>query len=123
MCVDRNNRLAGTIPSLSNLASLEVLYLQNNSLTGGLDDLVSTAPPNLRKVMLSSNTLTGTLPDDVGRMASLTELRVESNELSGTVSSGVCGLIASGSLDTLVSDCDAGRDGPRVECSCCTECH
>ena len=44
----RDNEFSGTIPEMSMLETMELLYLHNNSLTGTLDNLRSGV--NLKKL-------------------------------------------------------------------------
>ena len=101
-----DNDLAGEIPSLSALVSLEGLSLEHNQLTGPLPDLSGltelsninfygnrfsgpipelTNLPKLRNLNLGGNRLTGSLPLSIGNLPSLEKLFVNGNDLSGGI--------------------------------------
>lgn len=61
---------------------LEVLNLEDNLLTGSLDNLVGLT--SLREIIVADNHFTGPLPmDSLGALTGLKVLRLESNALSG----------------------------------------
>jgi Leucine-rich repeat (LRR) protein len=74
-----NANLSGPIPDISNLTSLWELELQGNAFIGSLP---AALPPNLQRMLLGSNKLTGTLPAYVGANA-LQYLDASYNKLSG----------------------------------------
>ncbi len=75
------NQLSGAIPEISS-ASLGLLNLSNNKLSGGLP--ASFAAPNLLRLNLSNNELTGTIPDFIG-LYKLEELNLSNNKMTGTI--------------------------------------
>ena len=77
-----SNRLSGSIPDLSALASLQRLYLSSNELSGPIPDL--SALVNLTDLSLRSNDLSGPIPD-LSALANLTYLALYSNDLSGPI--------------------------------------
>ena len=80
-----DNQLTGTIPSeLSNLASLERLWLSENQLTGAIPAELSNLA-SLEWLSLSFNQLTGTIPTELGNLASLRILVLHDNQLTGSV--------------------------------------
>ncbi|XP_034710528.1 receptor-like protein EIX2 [Vitis riparia] len=105
------NHLQGEIPkSLSNLCNLQELELERNNLSGQLtpdfvacandtleilslwDNQFSGSVPaligfsSLRELRLDFNQLNGTLPESVGQLANLQYLDIASNLLQGTIS-------------------------------------
>lgn len=66
-------------------ASIEVLYLSNNSITGTIPDN-HLLPPGLTILDLSNNSLSGTLPPNLP--ANLAILNASNNHLSGTLPRG-----------------------------------
>ncbi len=110
-----NNRLSGTIPNLSRLSNLERLWLSGSdmNLSGGiptwlnsmsrleelnlwgnnLGDNGTRSIPNLsgmsslRLLKLQSNNLTGTIPTWFGNLTNLSGLYLHDNNLSGTIPS------------------------------------
>lgn len=95
------NQLSGTIPQMANLAvlnatsnklsyssladlpaSLKVVYLANNSLTGTFPQ-PNQLPANLTVLDLSNNLLSGALPQALP--ANLTVLNVSQNQLTGSL--------------------------------------
>ncbi|WVQ66681.1 uncharacterized protein L199_004870 [Kwoniella botswanensis] len=78
------NSLSGTIPNLSQLSSLNTLYLQNNKYTTS----PSTLPSSIVSLSLTSNTdLSGSLPDSICSSTVLENCDLRLTKLSGTISS------------------------------------
>lgn len=75
------NQLSGVIPDISS-ASLEILNLSNNKLSGAIP--ASIAAPNLVKMNLSNNELTGDVPDFIG-LYKLEDLNLGNNKLTGAI--------------------------------------
>ena len=77
-----NNRLTGTIPpsSLAALPSLTVLDLANNDLSGALPDAL---PPNLSVLNASHNSFSGSLPSSWRSLNKMAVLRLDNNQLTG----------------------------------------
>ncbi|CUG86119.1 GP46-like surface antigen, putative, partial [Bodo saltans] len=82
-----NNNLRGDFPAgiLSNLTSLRVIVLGGNHLTGSLSAGLATLT-QLQKFDVSSNSISGTLPFELGvAWPALSEFRVHNNLLSGSL--------------------------------------
>ncbi|OCF77612.1 hypothetical protein I204_01604 [Kwoniella mangroviensis CBS 8886] len=78
------NSLSGTIPNLSQLSSLNTLFLQNNKYATS----PSTLPSSIVSLSLTSNTnLSGSLPDSICSSTVLENCDLRSTKLSGTISS------------------------------------
>ena len=75
--------MTGAIPDLSNLTSLERLYLDENQLTGEIPDLSGLTA--LRRLSLAGNQLTGEMPDSLDNIISLQLLNLNNNLLTGAV--------------------------------------
>jgi Leucine-rich repeat (LRR) protein/tRNA A-37 threonylcarbamoyl transferase component Bud32 len=81
--LSRNN-LSGKIPSgLFLLKNLSIVYLYKNKLSGEIPRVVEAL--NIDVVDLSENILTGTIPDDFGRLTKLSGLALFINQLSGKI--------------------------------------
>jgi len=110
----QNNSLAGPLPSFRGMAALRAAYLNGNAFTAiprdffdGLGDLeefaldgsplnasdggwavppgLAAAAPQLRKLWLQNCNLVGALPDSLGALTGLQELRLSYNSLSGPI--------------------------------------
>ncbi|XP_078148502.1 uncharacterized protein LOC144543928 [Carex rostrata] len=57
-----NTSLSGSVPGFSNNTNLNVIFLRNNHLNGTIPPSLSTLPPNLSSLDLSSNYLCGEIP-------------------------------------------------------------
>jgi len=70
-------------------------------------------------MLLRNNQLTGTIPTELGALASLELLWLFNNNLSGSMPQDVCNLRTTngGLLFLLQADCKS-----EVVCSCCTRC-
>ncbi|XP_030461441.1 probable leucine-rich repeat receptor-like protein kinase At5g63930 [Syzygium oleosum] len=81
-----SNSLIGTIPadSLGSLEKLTYLELENNSLTGSV-------PPELGKcrslalLSLAQNNLTGPLPPELGNLSSIQVMKLQFNNIDGVI--------------------------------------
>ncbi|XP_004305138.1 PREDICTED: probable LRR receptor-like serine/threonine-protein kinase At3g47570-like [Fragaria vesca subsp. vesca] len=82
----QGNRFEGSIPpSLGSCKNLLVLNLSTNSLNGPIPkELVEDSSLSI-SLTLSNNYLTGSLPDEVGKLVQLAELDVSGNKLSGEI--------------------------------------
>ncbi|KAL4598279.1 hypothetical protein ACB092_11G049900, partial [Castanea dentata] len=82
-----HNLLNGTIPSwLYDIPSLQDLFLDNNQLTGQIDEFQHDS---LRFLVLSNNNLHGHLPISIAKLVSLLYLDISFNNLSGSVEQNI----------------------------------
>jgi Leucine-rich repeat (LRR) protein len=111
-----NNGISGTLPeNLQNMASLELLLLNSNNLSGPIPQL----PIVLRGLDCSYNSLSGYLPSNFGSQ-NLEFLNLASNHLSGPIQQSICHLsyldqvnLANNHFDGVLPLCfESG--GPRV---------
>ena len=74
----------------------------------------------LNYAYVSGNSLTGTMPSELGELSQLQQLYAHTNDLTGTMPSEVCAMRTTkgGALQHLELDCGVNE----VECSCCTRC-
>lgn len=104
-----DNLFTGSLPStVSNLSRLELLFLQDNSFSGKITEaLDSQQQLKLSNIQLSSNQLTGTIPDRVfqnGRSSNaLTAFSAGKNCIEAALSRAICNAtgLVSLSLDGL----------------------
>nr|CAB3493469.1 unnamed protein product [Digitaria exilis] len=73
--------LNGSISFVSNMTSLQQLWLQSNAFTGPLPDF--TGLQSLSDLQLRDNKLTGPVPDSLVNLKSLTKLTLTNNLLQG----------------------------------------
>ncbi|KAF8728584.1 hypothetical protein HU200_017849 [Digitaria exilis] len=79
----RSNRLSGSIPpDVSSLPSLQAIFLQHNELSG---DLPSFFSPSLNTLDLSYNSFTGQIPSGLQNLTQLSVLNLAGNFLSGPI--------------------------------------
>ena len=92
-----NNNLSGEIPpalgvvldgnhSYPGCKNLEELYLNNNDLSEGIPNTLGKCT-KLRVLNLRNNTLTGTIPPDIGKCKDLEELFLNKNQLEDEIPS------------------------------------
>ncbi|KAK5832984.1 hypothetical protein PVK06_016793 [Gossypium arboreum] len=91
----RHMRLVGSIPaSIFNISSLKDIQLQDNSLSGNLEKIISlflcklpcmSALSNLEELYLWGNTLSGSIPDSISNASKLRILELELNLFSGLI--------------------------------------
>ena len=73
-----------TAAELTNLTEAQVLYVSGNSLSGTLPEQLGKMA-DLRFVNASDNSISGTLPPSVGALRALHDLSLYVNEISGSV--------------------------------------
>lgn len=94
-----DNRISGALPAqLFSQPRLEQVYLHNNELTGTLPTSLSAS---LSHVLLANNSLSGPVPEEMGRLKKLTDLRLNRNQLSGPIPAS---LVGAASLQVLRLD-------------------
>lgn len=81
-----NNSLSGSVLQLGNSTlgslNLKLLDLSQNNLTGSLPQ---DMPPSLSILDVSNNALAGTLPSSWSRLQNMADLRLDNNQLTGTL--------------------------------------
>lgn len=84
-----DNRISGALPEqLFRQPRLEQVYLHNNELTGTLPTSLSAS---LSHMLLANNSLSGPVPEEMGRLKKLTDLRLNRNQLSGPIPASLAG--------------------------------
>ncbi|VAI45621.1 unnamed protein product [Triticum turgidum subsp. durum] len=107
-----NNMLQGTIPTwVWQHKKLQYLYMFANSFTGEISSSVTAV--NLVELDVSSNNLTGTIPDDFGRLINLTMLFLYTNQLHGSIPPSI-GLLPNLSDIRLFEDMLSGSLPPEL---------
>ena len=97
-----DNQLSGDIPpALANLVSIVGLNLAKNRLTGSIAGLLSesTVWHQAHSLNLSFNSLSGTLPADIGILTGLSVLDLRHNEFTGHIPDTISGLTQLNYLD------------------------
>eukprot|EP00466_Bigelowiella_natans_P006734 jgi/Bigna1/129858/aug1.10_g4566 len=77
------SNLEGNIERLGYLTELEKVYMAGNYLSGTLPSSIFRNNRNLKEIVLSHNTLSGSLPDAVGGAKNLSKLLLDSNRING----------------------------------------
>ncbi|XP_057823527.2 uncharacterized protein LOC131035817 [Cryptomeria japonica] len=98
----RNCGLLGSIPDFSSIPALLVLDLSHNNLTGKIPS--SALSMNITTIDLSHNNLNGSIPKSFAALPQLQRLSLENNQLSGAVPDGIGLNIIFGSNATLFLD-------------------
>ncbi|MCY3809675.1 MAG: Ig-like domain-containing protein [Gemmatimonadetes bacterium] len=84
--------ITGSIPpELGDLAALEELWLESNSLTGAIPVELGDLS-NLRDLLLAENLLSGPIPHELGDLEGLVELSLAGNELTGSIPAPLGGM-------------------------------
>ncbi|XAR51981.1 Non-specific serine/threonine protein kinase [Bertholletia excelsa] len=83
-----HNMLSGKLPDLGALSSLHLLDLRENNFDSELPIL----PKGLSTILLSKNSLSGKIPEEIGKLSQLQHLDLSFNDLSGTPPSSLFSL-------------------------------
>ncbi|KAK2990687.1 hypothetical protein RJ640_000108, partial [Escallonia rubra] len=88
------NQLQGNIPSnLGNCKRLTEVYMQQNELIGFIPQQIFSISSLSNTLNLSRNSLTGSLPLEVGRLISVYALDVSENKLAGEIPQTIGGCL------------------------------
>jgi Leucine-rich repeat (LRR) protein len=103
-----SNGFTGTIPlnSISNLNDLEEIFLQDNTLSGPIQNLFNLASQkSLVSIDASNNQFTGTIPTSFLSTSMITALVLSSNCFTGSIPEELCNVksLTSLSLDGLAT--------------------
>jgi len=82
--VQKGKGLTGELPSFTHAEGLSVLRLKGNSFSGQLPEL----PPSVQELRLQHNELEGSIPRGYGFLKHLHTLKAEQNKLTGSIPSG-----------------------------------
>ncbi|XP_010247019.1 PREDICTED: receptor protein kinase TMK1-like [Nelumbo nucifera] len=87
------NNLTGEIPASFNQSQLQILWINNqvgDKMTGPIDVIVNI--PSLTQIWLHGNKFSGTIPEGIGQLSSLTDLDLNSNQLVGLIPKSMAGM-------------------------------
>eukprot|EP01032_Pedospumella_encystans_P007830 gene7830-9338_t len=105
-----HNMFSGSLPVLSNLPIITSFFIEDNHLTGTLENVFEpSAQRFLTLIQVSNNQLTGTLPDKIFDLPELQTFIAVSNCFQGSLPTSICKRTT---LKTL------GLDGIRSASSC-----
>ncbi|KAK3153481.1 hypothetical protein QOZ80_2BG0174110 [Eleusine coracana subsp. coracana] len=93
------NEFSRPIPALV-AGSLEVLDVSSNHLTGQIPDTIGSACSSLRVLKVSSNNISGLVPESLSSCRALRALDAANNKLSGPIPGAVLGNLTS--LESLL---------------------
>ncbi|XP_042472330.1 receptor-like protein EIX2 [Zingiber officinale] len=78
-----NNKLEGSISSLCQSTSLQLLVLSNNKFTGQIPHCLGESLRGLQSLNLGNNGFSGTIPSSIRFLTGLTDLELSNNGVSG----------------------------------------
>ncbi|XP_010929417.1 pollen receptor-like kinase 1 [Elaeis guineensis] len=81
----QDNQFSGPMPDVKNLAGMRGIFLSNNKLSGEIPDDAFQGMGSLKKVDLSHNDFSGSIPTSLARVPKLLQLRLDDNNFSGTI--------------------------------------
>uniref|UniRef100_A0A7S1D645 Uncharacterized protein n=2 Tax=Cyclophora tenuis TaxID=216820 RepID=A0A7S1D645_CYCTE len=111
-----SNPLDTAIPAELFGLPLVDLNLTSCMMQGTLSDSFSQLNATLKKLDLSNNNFTGTVPLGFNELTVLSSLMLQNNALTGNISQGLCALKGTGFNDLKVLTLP-----PTVQCSCCVD--
>jgi len=97
---------------------VEHLSLENCDMSGPIPALEIQSLRELSFLDLSSNHLSGDIPDSLMDLLNMKTLLLDDNDLVGKMPAQICSLVSKGQLTKLTSDCTENK----VFCSCCINC-
>ncbi|KAF8034302.1 hypothetical protein BT93_C0561 [Corymbia citriodora subsp. variegata] len=81
---ERMTNVSRSIPQVVSAANLRVIDLSNNNLTGNIPEDFGKLK-TLSKLNLENNQLCGGIPEDISHLPALSDVRLSNNNLSGTI--------------------------------------
>mmetsp|Transcript_15093 Transcript_15093/g.33673 ORF Transcript_15093/g.33673 Transcript_15093/m.33673 type:complete len:130 (+) Transcript_15093:1593-1982(+) len=82
------NDFSGTTPiQFGKLTQLREFYMQKNAFKGSIPEELGNAP--LWKLNLNGNKFSGSVPEKIWSHPSISELHLDSNDLTGTISPSI----------------------------------
>eukprot|EP00555_Chaetoceros_dichaeta_P010455 CAMPEP_0198253496 /NCGR_PEP_ID=MMETSP1447-20131203/3899_1 /TAXON_ID=420782 /ORGANISM="Chaetoceros dichaeta, Strain CCMP1751" /LENGTH=2259 /DNA_ID=CAMNT_0043939185 /DNA_START=169 /DNA_END=6945 /DNA_ORIENTATION=+ len=107
--IDLSENIIADIEGIQNAPySLRFLYLTSNMIDGEDPLLLISRLPNIRKVYLNDNLLSGEIPTEIGKLTLLKELYVYDNLLTGTIPTEI-GLLKKLEIITLAENTMYGK--------------
>ncbi|KZV36776.1 leucine-rich repeat extensin-like protein 4 [Dorcoceras hygrometricum] len=88
----RFNSFSGPIPEDLFNTKLDAIFLNNNQFDGEIPENLGNSPASVIVLDVSSNTLTGHLPDSLSCLSEIEVLNFGNNKFSGTLPDLVCSL-------------------------------
>ncbi|KAK2444563.1 putative LRR receptor serine/threonine-protein kinase [Trifolium repens] len=76
------NSLNGSLPPVSNMEQLGIMYVSNNMLSGNIPEIKANG---LKTLLMERNKFSGSIPNSLGDLASLETLDLSSNNLTGSI--------------------------------------
>jgi hypothetical protein len=108
----QENTLTGAVPDMSAASELATLRLTGNQFTGQIPAYLETLP-KLVDVRLGDNLLTGVIPDFIGNMVQLQLFACQDNQLTGGFPESLTNLVNLGEKSViLVVDVACGSESP-----------
>ncbi|XP_045812082.1 LRR receptor-like serine/threonine-protein kinase EFR [Trifolium pratense] len=76
------NSLNGSLPPVSDMEQLEMMYVSNNMLSGNIPEIKASG---LKILLMERNKFSGSIPNSLGDLVSLETLDLSSNNLTGSI--------------------------------------
>ena len=99
-----DNAIAGSLPASlfhGTFAHLQTLSMSSNSLSGTIPNIAGAKLSSLRFLDLSSCSFSGSIPSSIGQIYSLQDLRMGYNKFTGTMPKELCQLSQLSSLSLM----------------------
>ena len=79
------NSFTGNLAVLGGLPDLKEIFLRNNSLQAHLEFLKSKDMSNLISIWLDNNSITMSIPTEIGKLTNLRSVSIANTKLTGTI--------------------------------------
>ena len=135
-----NSAITGTLDFIAEMPSIFEIWMDRNPrLNGKIPNSIGNKSTILQSMSFSKCSLTGTIPESIGDLVDLQQLRLDDNLLTGTIPTSLASLVQLYSLDlsgnnlvgNLPEEFCESRDVPfddlcfdceEVTCCCCSCC-
>ena len=117
-----DTNMGGVFPAqFFNLTLLKEIYLRNCNFSGDMPEASWSRFVDLVDLDLANNDMTGPIPQVLGNLVNLKELKLQGNRLTGSIIRGSALCNARGTTGSGIDDLQVLTVGCDVTCECCDD--